>query len=105
MIEDRAQQTEAESLRAENTELKRENFALKCAPRPRAFDLKRLAEWGRLARETRGYLNTCKRDHHGTDFAGRELAMAGLDALANAVQAELDARASLTPESPPKEAP
>ena len=50
--------------------------------RPRAFDLDNPAEIRRLLRECEGCLNTCRRDHHGTDFQGRQFAMVALRALA-----------------------
>lgn len=45
---------------------------------PRPYDLSLSSERLRLFRELRGYLETCKRHHHGTDFEGRQHA---LDAL------------------------
>jgi hypothetical protein len=50
--------------------------------RPRAFDLSKPSEIRRLLRECEGYLRTCKRHHHGTDFEGRDFAMAALMELA-----------------------
>lgn len=49
--------------------------------RPRAYDLKRPSELRRLLRECRGYITTCKRHHHGTDFEGRDFAIDALDEL------------------------
>lgn len=49
---------------------------------PRAYDLDNPAEIRRLLRECEGYLNTCRRDYHGTDFQGRQFAMVALRALA-----------------------
>ena len=49
---------------------------------PRAFDLSKPSEIRRLLRECEGYLRTCKRHHHGTDFDGRGFAMAALMELA-----------------------
>lgn len=50
--------------------------------RPRPFNLDDPSEVKRLLRECEGYLNTCRRDHHGTDFEGRQFAMEALRALA-----------------------
>lgn len=50
--------------------------------RPRPFDLDNPAEIRRLLRECEGYLRTCKRNHHGTDFEGRQFAMDALVKLA-----------------------
>lgn len=50
--------------------------------RPRPFDLDNPAEIRRLLRECEGYLSTCRRDHHGTDFQGRQFAMVALRKLA-----------------------
>lgn len=41
---------------------------------PRAYDLTDGAEHQRLFRELRGYLSTCAKQHHGTDFQGRMFA-------------------------------
>jgi hypothetical protein len=53
------------------------------ALRPRPYDLDNPVEVKRLLRECLGYLRTCKRHHHGTDFEGREFAMEALNALAD----------------------
>ena len=45
---------------------------------PRAYDLTRRSELLRLMRECQGYLHTCRLQHHGTDFKGRQFA---IDAL------------------------
>lgn len=50
--------------------------------RPRPYNLDDPDEVKRLLRECEGYLHTCRRDHHGTDFEGRQFAMDGLRALA-----------------------
>lgn len=50
---------------------------------PRPYDLSQVSELIRLMRECRGYLHTCRRDHHGTDSKGREYAMEALDKLCN----------------------
>lgn len=50
--------------------------------RPRPYDLSDPAELRRLMLECEGYLRTCKRHHHGTDFQGRDFAMAALRELA-----------------------
>jgi hypothetical protein len=50
---------------------------------PRPYDLDDPAEIKRLFQECEGYLNTCRRDHHGTDFQGRQFAMVALHELAN----------------------
>lgn len=46
---------------------------------PRPYDLSSPGEVDRLLREVEGYLHTCRKDHHGTDFKGR---MYAIDALA-----------------------
>lgn len=56
-------------------------MATKFAPRP--YDLTQAAELIRLLRECRGYLHTCRRDHHGTDFQGRQFAMEAIDKICN----------------------
>jgi len=50
--------------------------------RPRRFDLNNPVEVRRLLLECEGYLRTCKRHHHGTDFEGRDFAMEALRDLA-----------------------
>ena len=44
------------------------------AIKPRAYDLADAGEVDRLLREVAGYLETCRRQHHGTDFQGRMFA-------------------------------
>jgi hypothetical protein len=51
--------------------------------RPRQFDLKKPEEVRRLLIECEGYLQVCKRNHHGTDFEGRQFAIEALRALAD----------------------
>lgn len=51
--------------------------------RPQPFDLTNPSEIRRLLLECEGYLHTCRRDHHGTDFEGRRYAMEALKALAD----------------------
>ncbi|MDB5606704.1 MAG: hypothetical protein JWP25_3604 [Bradyrhizobium sp.] len=51
--------------------------------KPTPYDLTQPAELIRLLRECRGYLHTCRRDHHGTDFQGREFAMEAIDKICN----------------------
>lgn len=46
-----------------------------------AYDLNSPSERARLWRELDGYLNTCERHHHGTDFAGRQFARQALQQL------------------------
>lgn len=46
--------------------------------RPRKFDLTSQADCLRLIRETIGYLETCRREHHGTDWEGRVFAIEAL---------------------------
>lgn len=48
---------------------------------PRAYDLTMPDEMDRLLREVLGYLNTCRRQHHGTDRPGREFAQEALRTL------------------------
>lgn len=48
---------------------------------PRAFDLNDPAEHLRLLREVAGYLHTCRREHHGTDFSGRMHAIAAVETM------------------------
>lgn len=50
-------------------------------PKPQPYDLTDERELLRLIREVRGYLHTCRRDHHGTDWTGREYAIAALDQI------------------------
>lgn len=42
------------------------------------------AEHLRLLREVYGYLHTCRKNHHGTDFEGRQFAMDALKRLTDA---------------------
>ena len=49
--------------------------------RPAAYNLDDPAEVLTLYRECHGYLRTCRRHHHGTDFEGREFAMAALEEM------------------------
>jgi hypothetical protein len=39
------------------------------------------AEFHRLLRDIRGYLCTCKKEHHGTDWEGRKYAIEALETL------------------------
>lgn len=48
------------------------------ATRPRKFDLTSKTDSLRLIRETIGYLETCRREHHGTDWEGRAFAIEAL---------------------------
>jgi hypothetical protein len=48
---------------------------------PRTYVLSDPKERQRLFREVRGYLHTCRREHHGTDWEGRRFAIEALDAL------------------------
>jgi hypothetical protein len=48
---------------------------------PRAFDLSSKDDTIRLIRETIGYLETCRKEHHGTDWTGRHFALEGLKGL------------------------
>lgn len=49
---------------------------------PRAYDLTNIVDVQRLIRETRGYLHTCRREHHGTDWEGRRFAVEAFETLA-----------------------
>ena len=49
--------------------------------RPRAYDIDNPNDVARLFRECAGYLRTCKRHHHGTDFEGRIFAIDALSQL------------------------
>lgn len=49
---------------------------------PHPYDLTNQSEVYRLLREARGYLATCSRHHHGTDFEGRRFAEEALATLA-----------------------
>jgi hypothetical protein len=51
--------------------------------RPRPYNLDDPAEVKRLLWECEGYLTTCGKSHHGTDFEGRRFAMEALRALAS----------------------
>ena len=48
---------------------------------PRPYDLSDPEEVARLLREIHGYLHTCRREHHGTDFSGRAFAMTALQEM------------------------
>lgn len=48
---------------------------------PRPFDITKPEEQRRLFRELRGYISTCRNQHHGTDRAGRMHAMEALDRI------------------------
>lgn len=50
-------------------------------PVPQAYDLTDERELMRLVRECKGYLETCKRRHHGTDFNRRDYAVAALNQI------------------------
>ena len=50
---------------------------------PRAYDLSKPDERLRLLREVRGYLHTCRRQHHGTDMEGRWFAIEAVEQLIN----------------------
>jgi len=50
--------------------------------KPRRYNLDDPAEIQRLYHEVEGYLRTCERSHHGTDFQGRAFAQEALRALA-----------------------
>lgn len=49
--------------------------------KPRPYDLSSASERKRLWRECDGYLRTCERHHHGTDFQGRKFARQALGQL------------------------
>ena len=51
------------------------------AMKPRPYDLDDPKEFLRLLREVRGYLHTCRNQHHGTDWDGRRFAIAALEQL------------------------
>lgn len=59
--------------------VERESLAAKNSPRP--YDLSDPDEVRRLLREVSGYLNACRREHHGTDFSGRRYAIDALDSI------------------------
>jgi hypothetical protein len=48
---------------------------------PREYDVSKPDEIERLFRETIGYLETCKHQHHGTDVTGRSFAVAAFRKL------------------------
>ena len=50
---------------------------------PRAYDLTKQYHIDRLMREVYGYLKTCLREHHGTDFEGRQFALEALEDIVN----------------------
>jgi hypothetical protein len=50
---------------------------------PRPYDLSDREEVKRLMREVRGYLHTCRIQHHGTDFEGRLHAIDAVEKLAS----------------------
>jgi len=49
--------------------------------KPQAYDLQDPKDFMRLLRETHGYLQTCVREHHGTDREGRSFAIDALSDL------------------------
>ena len=51
------------------------------AMKPRAYDLSQSQETWRLLHELRGYIQTCRRSHHGTDFEGRQFALDALNEI------------------------
>lgn len=82
----------------------KEELDLLRARSPRAYIMTRKHEWLRMLREAIGYMHTCRRQHHGTDWSGRahlidalEAAMKELGEAENEraarVLAELDADA------------
>lgn len=79
---------------------------VKAYPKPVPYNLDDPAEVYRLLRECHGYLHTCRRDHHGTDLAGRQYAMDALETLAKGdwkiaihpPETEMDAVQQKTPE-------
>ena len=48
---------------------------------PRAYDLDDQKDVLRLFREVRGYLHTCRRQHHGTDMEGWWFAIDAVEKL------------------------
>lgn len=48
---------------------------------PREFILNDPAEVLRLLVEVRGYLHTCRRDHHGGDWEGRRHAVNAIESM------------------------
>ncbi len=48
---------------------------------PRPYDLDDPKELRRLLVEARGYLHTCRREHHGTDREGRDHAYHALNEI------------------------
>lgn len=59
--------------------VERELRAAKNLPRP--YDLNDPAEILRLFREVRGYLHTCRREHHGGDWEGRRHAVNAIESM------------------------
>lgn len=49
--------------------------------RPRSYNLDDASEIARLYRELRGYIATCVKQHHGTDYDGRRHAFEALEKL------------------------
>ena len=49
--------------------------------KPRPYDLSIPGEFQRLVRESYGYLYTCRREHHGTDWEGRQFAIEALESI------------------------
>ena len=49
--------------------------------KPRPYDLSIHGEFQRLMRECCGYLSTCRREHHGTDWEGRRFAIVALESI------------------------
>ncbi len=58
-------------------------------PDPAPYDLNDPDEVIRLYRECWGYLHTCRAEHHGTDFKGRDFAMAALQEMMGRAQLTL----------------
>jgi len=63
---------------------------------PRPYDLMDRREVMRLIRECYGYLRTCEKEHHGTDFEGRAYAAEALKKFIDQ-EAELERRAHAIP--------
>jgi hypothetical protein len=55
----------------------------------RAYEMGDPDERARLVREVKGYLFTCRSQHHGTDWSGRAFALAALDELPAYLEASL----------------
>ena len=60
----------------------------------RAYDLSIPGEFQRLVSECRGYLHTCRNEHHGTDREGRRFAIEALESIRSSELTSFPAKAT-----------